>query len=130
MKEQRTCKVGPDLGHAIVGAESEAIEELKVYFTTCSLSKPRAFRNVGRLIQLAWVSEYPWRMKRRALLHHSTAAHQRWKPVGSTGRLGYRSGRDSSTGRSNRLKQRSNSPFLQLKDILSTHQNMHYYILL
>ena len=29
----------------------------------------------------------------------------------------HRSGRDSSTGRSSRLKYRSNSPFLQLKDI-------------
>ena len=32
-------------------------------------------------------------------------------------RSGYRSGRDSSTGRSSRLKHRSYSPFLQLKDI-------------
>ena len=38
-------------------------------------------------------------------------------PVGSTGRSGCRSGRDSSTGRSSRLNNRSNSPFLQLKDI-------------
>ena len=34
-----------------------------------------------------------------------------------TGRSGYRSDRDSSTGRSSRLKHRSYSPFLQLKDI-------------
>ena len=39
-------------------------------------------------------------------------------PVGSTGRSGYRSGRVSLTGWSSRLKHRSNSPFLQLKDIL------------
>ena len=32
-------------------------------------------------------------------------------------RSGCRSGRDSSTGRSSRLKNRSNSPFWQLKDI-------------
>ena len=32
-------------------------------------------------------------------------------------RSGCRSGRDSSTGRSSRLKYRSNSPFLQPKDI-------------
>ena len=38
---------------------------------------------------------------------------QRWKPVGSTGR----SGRDSSTGRSSKLKNHSNYPFWQLKDI-------------
>ena len=38
---------------------------------------------------------------------------QRWKPVGWTGR----SGRDSSTCRSSRLKHRSNSPFLELKNI-------------
>ena len=36
---------------------------------------------------------------------------QRWKPFGSTGRLVCRSGRDSSTGLSNRLKSRSNSSF-------------------
>ena len=42
---------------------------------------------------------------------------QRWKPVGSTGRSGCRSGRDSSTGRSSRLKNWSNSPFWQLKGI-------------
>ena len=41
---------------------------------------------------------------------------QSWKLVGSTGRSGCRSGRDFSTGRSSRLKHRSNSPFLHLKD--------------
>ena len=38
-------------------------------------------------------------------------------PVRSTGRSGCRSGQDSSTGRSSRLKNQSNSPFWQLKDI-------------
>ena len=38
-------------------------------------------------------------------------------PIGSTGRLGYRSGRDFLTGQSSWLKRRSNSPFLQLKDV-------------
>ena len=42
---------------------------------------------------------------------------QRWKPVWSTGRSGYWSGRESLTGRSSRLKHRSNSPSLQPKDI-------------
>ena len=47
----------------------------------------------------------------------NSTCSQRWKPVGSTGRSGCRSGRDSSTGRSSRLKNRSNFPFWQLKDI-------------
>ena len=38
-------------------------------------------------------------------------------PVGFFGRTGYRSGRDSSTSRSSRLKRRSNSFFLRLEAI-------------
>ena len=74
-----------------------------------------------------------WRFNFAQNFRSMPAQQQRWKPVGSTGtgrvdwpvglpvgstgRLGYRSGRDSSTGRSSRLKHRSNSPFLQLQDI-------------
>ena len=60
-------------------------------------------------------------------------SNQRWKPTGrpaqvrSTGRSGYWSGRDSSTGRSSRLKYQSNSAFLQLKDT-SEHLPKHTHI--
>ena len=50
-------------------------------------------------------------------LASSLRPRKKWKPVGSTGRSGFRSARDSSTGQSSRLKYRSNSPFLQLKGI-------------
>ena len=62
---------------------------------------PQSLKNVN--------SKLSWLMER--------GSEQRWKPVGSTGRSGCRSGRDSSTGRSSRLKNRSNSPFWLLKDI-------------
>ena len=62
------------------------------------------------------------KIKNPFLLHEklnflTNSPNQRWKPVGSTGWSGCRSGRDSSTGRLGRLKYRSNSPFLHLKDI-------------
>ena len=53
----------------------------------------------------------------KILAHRLKEPGQRWKPVGSTGWTGCRSGRDSSTGRSSWLKNRSNYPFWQLKDI-------------
>ena len=52
---------------------------------------------------------------------------RRWKPVRSFGQSGYRSGRDSSTSRASRLKNWSNSIFLQLKT--SKHQPKYTYIL-
>ena len=48
-----------------------------------------------------------------AVLSRTDSVKQRRKPVGSTGQ----SGRDSSTGRSSRLQNRSNYPFWQLKNI-------------
>ena len=57
------------------------------------------------------------------------ALHQRWKSVGSTSRSGCWSGRDSSTGRSSRLKHRSNYPLWLLKDIYK-HQPKYTCIFL
>ena len=84
-------------------------------FFNCSPKKEK--KNKNNINKIPFVSQY--RSSRNTT--YSNERHvpitgyrrQRWKPVGSTGR----SGRDSSTGRSSRLKNRSNSPFWQLKDI-------------
>ena len=54
--------------------------------------------------------------------YFTTRSARQFRPEMETGRVdrhrsGYPSGRDSSTGRSSRLKHRSNIPFLQLKGI-------------
>ena len=56
--------------------------------------------------------------------------NQRWKPVGSTGRSGCQSGRDSSTGRSSRLKKPVKFSFFGTKKHLNTNQNILIFFIL
>ena len=70
------------------------------------VAKPPA---VGRFFAIFW--------KKNAILMPLNQNLQVFRAGMETGWSTGRLGRDSSTGRSSRLKHRSNSPFSQLKDI-------------
>ena len=114
------CLHLPWLGSVSTRFEKQVKSAVKQCF---SAVEPRVVYSTNELLSATNKDVLPALQKSNVIYQFSCHCDSRYVgPEMESGRVerhrsGCRSGRDSSTGRSSRLKNRSNSPFWQLKDI-------------